>query len=343
MYRSRSDRCIMHQHESALWERYETKTWFLLAIIFTMIIEAVANTEINMKEYSHSQISAISRLFSSSVVRELARRGRSPLFARLAREVLAESEQDAQHRVYNFFEAAFNVLKKAECRHEYVYKAALTQRILLGKHSLQTASMLNEFRVGDCKADLAILNGTATVYEIKSERDSLSRLERQIETYKGFFATVYVIAGDKHIDSIRSLVSSDVGVLKLSARHQISTLREAKENASRTAPSTIFNSIRVEEVKRILDLMDLPIPDVPNIELREALREQFMKLTPLEAHKAMVQVLKETRNLLPLSSLVERLPNSLHSAALSVPMHRTDHDRLLTAINTPLKSALQWG
>ncbi|MEI9986083.1 MAG: sce7726 family protein [Aliidongia sp.] len=53
---------------------------------------------------------------------------------------------------------------------------SVTQKILMGKHSLRTASMLNEFRAGSCKADLVILNGTATVYEIKSERDSLTRL-----------------------------------------------------------------------------------------------------------------------------------------------------------------------
>ncbi len=296
-----------------------------------------------MSQYSASQISAVSRLFSSSVVRELSRFGRSPLFARLAKEILGPSRPSARHRVFNFFESSFDVLKKAECRHEYIYKAALTQRVLLGKHSLQTASMLNEFRVGECKADMAILNGTATVYEIKSERDSLSRLERQVETYGKFFAAVYVIAGENHIESVGSLVPPDVGIMKLSARHQISTLRQAKESPGRTSPETIFDSIRIEEAKRILALLELPIPVVPNTEMHAVLRERFSKLSPLKTHRAMVEVLKQTRDLMPLSALVKLLPNSLHSAALSVPMRRTDHDRLLSAVNTPLRAALLWG
>ena len=295
-----------------------------------------------MKEYSPSQISAISRLFSSSVVRELSRHGRSPLFARLAKEIMGSSRPDAKRRVFNFFETAFDVLKKAECRHEYIYKAALTQKELLGRYSLNTASMLNEFRVGNCKADVVILNGTATVYEIKSERDSLTRLEKQIETYKELFASVNVIAGENHIEHVRSIVGRDIGILKLSNRYQISRLREAKDRPGRTSPEVIFESIRIEEAKRILTLLERPIPDVPNTEMHTALREEFVKISPLKAHKAMVHVLKETRDLLPLSALIDRLPNSLHSAALSVPMRRTDHNRLLTAVNTPLRTALQW-
>lgn len=73
-------------------------------------------------------------------------------------------------RVADAFEAALSILRTGHHRDEYVYKAALTQKVLLGTHSLKTACMINEFRVADCKADLVILNGTAAVYEIKSER-----------------------------------------------------------------------------------------------------------------------------------------------------------------------------
>src|SRR6266568_1535168 len=113
------------------------------------------------------QLAAISRLFSSSVVHEMARKGRSPLFARLVSQSQLLGSISLSERVYTLFDAAFSLLKREGYRHEYIYKAALTHKILLGKHSLQTASMINEFRVGDCKADVAILNGTATVYEVK--------------------------------------------------------------------------------------------------------------------------------------------------------------------------------
>jgi hypothetical protein len=122
-------------------------------------------------------------LFSSGVIRELARTGKSRLFVKLAKEAQLLDASRVFVRVCDIFCDAFDVLKVQGCRDEYVYKTALVRNILLGRHSFQTASMLNEFRVGECKADLAILNGTATVYEVKSERDSLSRLERQLIAY----------------------------------------------------------------------------------------------------------------------------------------------------------------
>lgn len=297
----------------------------------------------NMENLAPHQISAVSRLFSSSVIKELGRKGASPVFARLAKEITGKSSLSSEHRVSHFYETSFDILKKTEHRHEYIYKSALTQRVLLGKHSLRTASMMSEFRVGPCKADIVILNGTATVYEIKSERDSLARLEQQIENYRKVFSTVYVIAGDNHVAGIKAMVSRDVGILTLSARHQISTVREAEERPSRTSPGMIFGSIRIEEAKQILRLLDRPIPNVPNTEMYAALKEQFVKLSPLEAHAGMVHTLKMTRNLQPLSRLLEKLPPSLHSAAMTSPIRPADHERLLAAVNTSLTAALRWG
>jgi len=254
---------------------------------------------------------------------------------------LVDSLSGLQH-VYTLFDAAFSLLEREGYRHEYIYKAALTHKILLGKHSLQTASMLNEFRVGQCKADLVILNGTSTVYEVKSERDSLSRLERQVAAYDRVFARVYVIAGEKHVPAVIASVPKHVGVLRLNSRHQISTLREAIDRAEQTSPSDIFDSVRTLEARMILKSRGVSVPVLPNTEMNSALRRLFIKLDPREAHDGMVQVLKKTRNLLPLSALISQLPLSLQTAALSVPLRKLDHARLVTAVNSPLKDAMAW-
>ena len=288
------------------------------------------------------RLAAISRLFSSSVIRELARKGKSPLFTRLANlSRLADRPLESQH-VCDLFNTAFSLLKRVGCRHEYVYKDALTRKILLGKHSLQTASMLNEFRVGECKADTVILNGTSTVYEVKSERDSLTRLERQVAAYARVFARVYVIAGEKHVAAVIASVPNDVGVLRLNSRHQISTLQEAADRTDHTCPAAIFDSIRTLEARLILESRGVSVPVLPNTQMHSVLRQLFVKLEPRDAHDGMVQVLKRSRNLRPLSALVEQLPPSLHSAALSVSLRKVDHARLVTAVNTRLDVAMAW-
>jgi hypothetical protein len=295
-----------------------------------------------MSDLATEQLAAISRLFSSSIVQEMAKKGRSPLFARLARQSRLPDLLSPSACVSALFDAAFALLKREGYRHEYIYKAALTHKILLGVHSLQTASMMNEFRVGECKADVAILNGTATVYEIKSERDSLSRLERQVAAYATVFAKVYVIAAESHVQAVAKAVPEFVGIMRLNRRYHISTLREAIDQPERTSPSAIFDSIRTAEAQMILSSLGVAIPAVPNTQLNSVLRVEFVKLNPVLAHAEMVRVLKRTRNLLPLSSLVSQLPRSLQTAALSIPLRKADHDRLVMAVNSRLEDAMGW-
>ena len=292
--------------------------------------------------FEEYHISAISRFFSPSVLRELSRKGRSPLFARLLDESSLARSLNPDDKVSEVFEKAYSLLKNKRCRHEYVYKAALTEKVLLGIHSLQTASMLTEFRVGKCKADYAILNGTATVYEIKSERDTLSRLEYQVNSYMKVFARVNVIAGENHIDDVVSIVPKEVGVLKLSDRHQISTLREAVDAPQRTCPATIFESIQLREANEILRTFGVYIPNVPNTELYEVLRNEFIKLPPCDAHQGMVKTLRVSRNLHSLSALLKDLPPSLHAAALSTSIRKKDHNKLVDAVNLCLEEAIGW-
>jgi len=212
-----------------------------------------------------TQLSALSRLFSPSVFREMARKGRSTLFAQLfTQSGLLEKKTTDVRTVSAAFDMAFSVLRRAGTRDEYVYRAALTHNILLGTHSLNTASMLTEFRAGSCKADLAILNGTGTVYEIKSDRDSLSRLVNQVENYRKVFAKIYVIAGEAHVQGVMESTPEEVGVLSLVRWDRIRTVREAVARADLICPVTVFESLRVAEARAILKNLQVPIPDVPN-------------------------------------------------------------------------------
>ncbi|MFM0165286.1 hypothetical protein SAMN05444172_8078 [Burkholderia sp. GAS332] len=290
-----------------------------------------------------TQLSALSRLFSSSVFREMARKGQSPLFAQLFAETgLLDKKSTVVETVSSAFDTAFAVLRRDGIRDEYVYRAALTHNILLGRHSLNTASMLTEFRAGSCKADLAILNGTGTVYEIKSDRDSLTRLANQVANYRKVFAKVYVIAGEAHVQDVVDSTPPEVGVLSLVRWDRICTIREAVERPDLVCPLTIFESLRVAEARTILRNLRIPVPDVPNTMLWGAMRERFATLVPADVHQQMVCTLKKTRNLASLSSLVDRLPMSLQPAALSIQVRRADHERLVEAVCTPLDEAMTW-
>lgn len=289
-----------------------------------------------------TQLSALSRLFSSSVFHEMANKGCSPLFARLfAQTGLLTSRVDLG-TVGEAFDAAFAVLRSSGLRDEYVYRAALTHNILLGRHSLKTSSMLTEFRIGSSKADLVILNGTGTVYEIKSDRDSLKRLDNQLANYSKVFAKIYVIAGERHLQEVICRTASNIGVMSLGARGQITTVREAIDCPDSVCPVTVFDSLRLIEASAILHALGESVPKVPNTILHAAMRECFSRLEPAEVHHHMVKVLKKTRSLEAVGGLIDKLPAALQPAALSIKVRRSDHERILDAVQTPLSDAMAW-
>jgi hypothetical protein len=264
------------------------------------------------------------------------------MFARLIGQAGLNLRSEHVATVGDAFNEAFSVLRRSGLRDEYVYRAAITHNVLLGTHSLKTASMLTEFRAGACKADLVILNGTATVYEIKSERDSLARLANQIANYKKVFAKIYVIAGESHVGEVLEGTSTDVGVMCLSRRHSISTVREAMDRQDRVCPATIFDSLRSSEACAILRDLGVSVPNVPNTVLHSTLRAIFERLKPEDVHRAMVQTLKRSRDLASLSELVDQLPLALQPAALSLHIRRADHARVVEAVRTRLNVAMTW-
>lgn len=281
-------------------------------------------------------------MFSSAVVVELSRRGRSCLLLRLASEAGYDLARLSNHSVGEFFDTAFDRLRRVQQRNEYVYRTAMIRNLLLGRHSLRTATMLSEFRVGGNKADLVILNGTSTGYEIKSERDSLSRLTSQISSYQRVFAKTCVIAAEKHLPDILSGVPEVVGVLKLSRWNRISAIREPIDCSSCVDPLAILDSLRSVEAIEVLELLGRKIPDVPNIRMRAALSEEFSHIEPTSAHGAMVATLRRTRTLQAREHMVASTPYSLKAAALTYPIRRSDYGRFLESLSTPMSVAKYW-
>ena len=295
-----------------------------------------------MSALNSSQQLALAGLFASSVLRELAAKGRSPAFARL----LKESPLLDTHQVPNVrsvFDNAFSILKKTQNRNEYVYKSAIAHKLFLGKHSLNTASMLTEFRVGKSKADAVVLNGTSTVYEIKSERDNLDRLKNQIDSYRTAFAKINIITSENHLRQVQNIIPSSVGILILSNRNQISTLRESTEDFHLINTNTICSSVHTHEAIKILSTLGIDVPEMPNTLIHSHIQKIFSNLSGIDVHNAMVKVLRETRTLLHLKDLLPNFPKSLQASLVSIQLRNSDMARLVKVMNTTTEDALDWG
>ncbi|GAA4918881.1 hypothetical protein GCM10025777_47100 [Membranihabitans marinus] len=240
------------------------------------------------------------------------------------------------------FDLAFTSLKGVGNRDDYVYRAALTQKIALGRHSLRTATVLNELRAGKSKADLVILNGTATAYEIKSERDSLSRLEGQLADYRSVFASTCVVTSPMQADQVLSLVPEDVGVLVLSSRFRLQILREAIDSPDRIQPLQLLSTLRVDEALQVLELLEVEFESVPNTQRWSTLQEIFINLDPASVHKASVQVLKVSRSQTHMASVLQQLPATLRASVLAAKLPLKAQQNVVKAVSQPLEAVLSW-
>jgi len=290
---------------------------------------------------TRQQINVLSHLFSLGAIMRLAKGESSAFIRSFLNEARITNEQKKRFQtIGSFFDVVFNALSTSEIRNEYIYKSALAHKRLLGVHSLNTATMLNEFRVGGSKADVVILNGTSTVYEIKSDRDSLERLASQLSNYQKVFYHTNVITSEKQVASVLAAVPENIGVLCLTKRYQISTVREAKERPELLSSVCMFDSLRRDESQAILQNIGIELPEVPNTQLYQALSALFTELDPMLVHSEMVKILKRTRSQGSLKSLVDELPRSIQAAALSTPMKQAEQQQLLDALNAPFHIAM---
>jgi len=282
---------------------------------------------------------ALARIFSAAVIDELALKGRSPLAVCILKETGQFWEFDPTTLLRDLFDQVYEWLFRTY-RNEYIYKNAIARKILLGVHSLNTTSMLTEFRAGRCKADAVVLNGTSTVYEIKSAYDSMERLTRQIAAYRQLFDEINVITSDSQLDKVVGVTGNDIGLMLLTDRNTIHTVREPMSIKRTVHPPVIFDSLRKNEYEQIIKEYFGAVPKVSNARMYQSCRELFCSLSPTIAHDAMVRVITKRGSSKRLRDFIVSVPESLTAFSLSSKLGVAEQTRFLQLLNTEIGNCL---
>jgi len=256
--------------------------------------------------------SSLTRTFSPIVLESLIDFGYSKYLGELLTISGIIEQIDLDMTMRDFLEWLYSEMLRYY-RNEYVYKNAIANKILLGKHSLNTSYMLTEFRVENCRADVVILNGTSNVYEIKSEYDSLDRIQNQVESYMKMFDMVNVITSYSQLPKVYSELPSEVGLMELTANYTIKTIRESASLKKRVKPGIIFNSLRKHEYLKIIKRVFGFVPTVPNTRIYGECRDLFCGLMPEVAHDEMVNILRQRGNKRILKDIIFDFPQSLRA------------------------------
>jgi hypothetical protein len=135
---------------------------------------------------------------------------------------------------------------------------------------------------GSVRADVAVINGVLKGYEIKSDRDTLARLECQAETYNKVFDTVTVVAASRHIENIERIVPEWWGIQAVArnADSILQLIRVRDESGNyQIDPTALVQLLWRDEV--MLLLRDVPITMNLERKPREFLWQTLVESVPL--------------------------------------------------------------
>lgn len=97
-------------------------------------------------------------------------------------------------------------------RNEYFIKKSFKNKELLNLPSTF------EFPILNSRADIVSVKTSLTCYEIKTEYDTLSRLQKQIDDYSALFEYIYVICPADRASSVKKVIPQHCGLITYSSR-----------------------------------------------------------------------------------------------------------------------------
>lgn len=251
----------------------------------------------------------LARIFSASVLRDLATQGESLVLNAVIKRIIDSNPSFTELSLLELYDIVYQYLCK-EYRVEYVYKNLILQQILIQKHSISDSTMFTEFRAGKSIVDALILNSTSTAYEIKTEYDNTTRLNDQLTSYQMLFDEIYVVTHPSLIAEIESKVSSSIGLITVTEENELETLRDAKSNRSNTNPLEILYSLRKKEYVQIAETIIHDNLNIPEHSLFSFVKEIFSASDPTVIHDLAVEIIKKRTD--PYSrEVIQGIPDSI--------------------------------
>lgn len=192
-------------------------------------------------------------------------------------------------------EEFYNNLRK-NYRNEYFYKNTLFNKMLLGIHSVNTTTGLTEVSISKSKADFIMINGTANVYEIKTELDNLDRLKVQVLDYYKAFDHVTVVTYENNTMNIQEIIRQlgrPVGIRVIRKNGSIGEIKKADRYDDDLNKDVIFKILRKYEYESILNSYYGYIPKVSQFDHYSVCRNMFYDIPLNESYQLFLKVLKD--------------------------------------------------
>ncbi len=247
-----------------------------------------------MKKQTNNDFNrAIATLFSVPIFKSIFKNGSSDYFTDKIYQFQRQININDNSTVKDILSKMYKHLT-LNYRNEYVYKNLIANKLLLERHNLNEATLINELRVSSSIADIVIINGTNTIYEIKTELDSSDKLRKQVEDYKKISPKIYLVTHHTLIEKYLDLIHEDsIGLISLNEENNLSVIREATFNFEQLNNKTIMETLRKDEYSKIIKEHYGFLPQVSNIKFYKECLKLIEDLNTLDFHKMMLEKHRE--------------------------------------------------
>lgn len=218
-------------------------------------------------------------------------------------------------------------------RNEYYFKNTLFNSVILNNHNLDNCVALTEFPAGKSFIDIAVFNGTSTAYEIKSEKDTPKRLFSQLSDYIKSFEFVYLVSYDTFIKKIIDDLPQNIGIYSLKEnKKEFDILRIAKSNLATFDHTSFFDSLRINEIKNIINLKYGYVPNLPNTLIYKECFKLFSNINLSELHLMYIAEIRKREMSAIQKELIHKIPESIKVSTISKRYSRKQCENIIQTL-----------
>lgn len=276
-------------------------------------------------------VGALGWLYGLAVFRDLATTG----FSSSAADVL-ERINAARGQKLTLGEVVQGVyehnVRPVRCPREYEFKNELVRRVFSGGWDFPVAVQLEQ-PCGDSRADMVAYYayGCAHAYKIKTERDSLARLPRQVENYRRAYPQVTVVTTLGRVSEVAEVVPPQVGISALADWEEVHTGRQYVGIEPVRYAQRCTDELEVDAMTSSMRTVEPVVRGYAWTRNREALAEYV----PAEIDQVLSGAIYRNRVLLPHQvEILEAAPAALSARIQKFLPNKTQARRIMRALNT---------
>ncbi|UUX35189.1 sce7726 family protein [Fundicoccus culcitae] len=272
----------------------------------------------------------LNKLFTKQTLNDLVNHSSNDFFKAIIHQYLDDYDNFSYKEIFS------NIYKymSKHYRNEYFYQNTLLNKLLLGRHNINTTTALTQLPIEKSKADFILINGKAVVYEIKTELDNFDRLYSQINDYYKAFDYVCVVTSEDNFDKVSNLlVDSTVGICILSNKNTLQFKKEPEQFRDFINHRSLYKILRKKEIENIILKYNASLPSTKPVFYYEECFNVFKSIPIDLLYKDFLLELKNRKQTIS-NEAIREIPYELKSVYYFSSHSRNDSYKLNDFLNS---------